>query len=80
MATNLFCVRTDGFYVCKESLYEGLGLWRKFPFSAIDVRPNFALRLRAHGQASRKRRRNQVRTERHKRRQALFTPRALGVR
>jgi len=51
MATNLFCVRTVGFYVCKENLYEGLGRWRKFPFSAIDVRPNFAFpRLRAHSQ------------------------------
>jgi hypothetical protein len=23
MGTNLFCVRTDGFYVCKDKLYEG---------------------------------------------------------
>jgi hypothetical protein len=47
MMTNLSCVRTDGFYLCKGDLYKGIGLRREFWLSRFDAHPT--LPFRAYG-------------------------------
>ena len=44
MMTNLSCVRTDGFYLCKGNLYKGIGLRREFRLSRLDARPTLCFR------------------------------------